>query len=44
MSDSTPATRGEVVIYEAPDGVIRVDVRVEGSTVWLSLTQVAELR
>ena len=28
---------------EAPDGAIRVDVRVEGETVWLSLTQMAEL-
>ena len=43
MRDNTPATRGEVVVYEAPDGTIRVDVRVEGETVWLSLTQVAEL-
>ena len=35
--------RGEVVVYEAPDGQVRVDVRLERETLWLSLTQVAEL-
>jgi len=35
--------RGEVVVYEAPDGEVRVDVRLERETVWLSLTQMAEL-
>ena len=43
MSKHTPVPRGEVVVYEAPGGAIRVDVRVEGETVWLSLTQMAEL-
>ncbi len=43
MSDNTLATHGEVVVYEATDGAIRVDVRVEGETVWLSLAQMAEL-
>ena len=36
-------TRGEVVVYEAPDGEVRVDVRLERETVWLSLSQMAEL-
>ncbi|PJB96366.1 MAG: hypothetical protein CO080_03435, partial [Nitrospirae bacterium CG_4_9_14_0_8_um_filter_70_14] len=35
--------RGEVIVYEAPDGQVRVDVRLERETVWLSLNQVAEL-
>ncbi len=35
--------RGEVVVYEASDGEVRVDVRLEGETLWLSLTQMAEL-
>ena len=35
--------RGEVVVYEAPDGEVRVDVRLERETVWLSLGQMAEL-
>jgi hypothetical protein len=34
---------GEVVLYEAPDGRVRLDVRVERDTVWLSLSQMAEL-
>ena len=34
---------GEIVVFEAPDGEIRVDVRLEQDTVWLSLTQLAEL-
>ena len=43
MSQSAPATRGEVIVYEAPDGEVRVDVRLERETVRLSLTQMAEL-
>ncbi len=35
--------RGEVVVYEAPDGRVRVDVRVERETVWLSQRQIAEI-
>lgn len=34
---------GEVLVYEDPDGKVRVDVRLERDTVWLSLTQMAEL-
>jgi prophage maintenance system killer protein len=34
---------GEIVLYEAPDGQIRLDVRVEQETVWLSQAQMAEL-
>ncbi|MEW6074487.1 MAG: hypothetical protein AB1726_18070 [Planctomycetota bacterium] len=34
---------GEVVLYEEPGGGIRVEVRLERDTVWLSLTQMAEL-
>ena len=36
-------TTGEIVLYEAPDGQIRLDVRLEQETVWLSQTQMAEL-
>ena len=39
----TDIPRGEVIVYEAPDGQVRVDVRLERETVWLSLNQVAEL-
>src|SRR5436190_12462596 len=34
---------GGVVVYQAPDGEVRVDVRLERETVWLSLGQMAEL-
>jgi hypothetical protein len=34
---------GEVLVYESPDGGVRVDVRLEQETVWLSLNQMAEL-
>lgn len=43
---STPPTdssRGEVLVYEAPGGEIRVDVRLERETLWLSLNQIADL-
>jgi len=35
--------RGEVLVYQAPDGEVRVEVRLERETVWLSLGQMAEL-
>lgn len=34
---------GEVVVYEAPNGEVRVDVRLEHDTVWLTQAQMAEL-
>ncbi|MCZ2316201.1 MAG: cell filamentation protein Fic, partial [Bacteroidales bacterium] len=35
--------KDEVVLYEAPDGVITLDVRLEGETVWLTQKQMAIL-
>jgi len=34
---------GEVLVYEAPDGEVRVDVRLERETIWLTQQQMAEL-
>ena len=34
---------GEVVLYKAPDGQVRLDVRLEQDTVWLTQAQMAEL-
>ena len=34
---------GEIVVYEASDGAVQVSVRLEQETVWLSLTQIADL-
>ena len=37
------ASGGEVVVYEAPDGMVRVDVWLERETVRLSWKHTAEL-
>ncbi len=37
----TAAPGGEVVVYESPDGGVRVDVRLEQETVWLSQRDMA---
>ncbi len=34
---------GEILVYETPDGGVRVDVRLERDTVWLTQRQMAEL-
>lgn len=34
---------GEILLYKSDDGKTRVDVRLQGETVWLSLNQMAEL-
>jgi murein DD-endopeptidase MepM/ murein hydrolase activator NlpD len=34
---------GEVVLYEAPDGRVQLDVRLDRDTVWLTQAQMAEL-
>jgi hypothetical protein len=42
MSGSAKGT-GEVVVYEAPDGEVRVDLRLEQDTVWLTQDQMSQL-
>ena len=39
--ETTPG--GEILVYEAPDGGVRVDVRLERETVWLTQQQMSEL-
>jgi prophage maintenance system killer protein len=34
---------GEVILYEAPDGEVHLEVRLDRETVWLSQAQMAEL-
>lgn len=34
---------GEVVLYQAPDGTVTLDVRLDRETIWLSLNQMASL-
>ena len=45
VSSRAPAAHpgGEVVVYEVPDGGVRVDVRFDRETVWLTQQQMAEL-
>ena len=35
--------RGEIIVYQAPDGLTRVDVRFEGDSVWLTQAQLVDL-
>ena len=35
--------RGQVLLYQTPDGESRIEVRLQDETVWLSLDQMAEL-
>ena len=35
--------RGEIIIYQTPDGVTNLDVRLENETIWLTQAQIAEL-
>jgi hypothetical protein len=43
MTQSSTNGGGEVVIYDAPDGAVRLDVRLEQETVWLTQRQMAAL-
>ena len=44
MTDTRePRPGGEVVVYEAPDGEVALDVRLEQETVWLTMRQMADL-
>ena len=43
MSTLVEAPGGEVLLYEAPDGQVRVDVRLERETVWLTQAQMVDL-
>ena len=35
--------KGNIIIYQSEDGVVRLDVRLEDKTVWLTIDQMAEL-
>jgi hypothetical protein len=34
---------GQVVFYRSPDGSVKLDVKLEKDTVWLTLNEIAEL-
>ena len=35
--------KGDIIIYQAEDGLTKIDVKFENETVWLSQQQMAEL-
>lgn len=39
----TEQTRGELILYESPEGTVRVEVHHEDETLWLSQRQMADL-
>ena len=41
MEPPTPSPGGEIVVYETPDGEVRVEARLEQETVWLSQRDMA---
>lgn len=43
MSSPEALPGGEVIVYQVPDGQVRVDVRLERETVWLTQQQMADL-
>ena len=43
MSNEIEKNNGEIIIYQSEDGKIRLDVRLEDKTVWLTIDQMAEL-
>jgi prophage maintenance system killer protein len=43
-NEKTPSiNKGEIILYQSPDGKAALDVRLEGETLWLSLNQIAGL-
>jgi hypothetical protein len=43
MTKRNDDNRGEIVLYQAPNGTVELDVRLERESLWLSLNQMAEL-
>ena len=43
MANEIEKNKGQILLYQTPDGESRIEVRLEGETVWLNLEQMAEL-
>jgi hypothetical protein len=44
MTEESPSpSEGQFLVYQAEDGKLKIDVRFEGETVWLTQGQMAEL-
>jgi len=42
-SEPIPPSKGQVLIYPSEDGRVKIEVRLENDTVWLTQAQIAEL-
>lgn len=38
-----PTNNGEIILYQTEDGLVKLDVKIQDETVWLSKNQMAEL-
>ena len=43
MANEIEKNNGEIIIYQSEDGKIKLDVRLEEKTVWLTQEQIAQL-
>jgi hypothetical protein len=43
VKKSTEPSKGEIIIYKAKDNKIKIEVKLEQETVWLSQKQIANL-
>lgn len=43
MNETPEHNAGEVVLYQSPDGEVRLDVRLDHGSIWLTQKQMAEL-
>lgn len=43
MSSHNEHDKGELVVYQSPDGQVKLEVRLQDETVWLTQSLMAEL-
>ncbi|MCX5855845.1 MAG: hypothetical protein NTZ24_14960 [Deltaproteobacteria bacterium] len=43
MTKQPGVSQGEIVLYQAPDGSVSLDVKLERETIWLTQKQMSEL-
>ena len=43
IHENNDESRGQFLVYQAEDGSVKLDVRLEGETVWLTQQLMAEL-
>ena len=43
MSVSKQKSKGEIILFQAADGQPKIQMRVEGKTVWLTQASIADL-